>query len=43
VRNLDDLSSLAGRHGFELAERVAMPANNLSVVFRAGLRASAAD
>jgi hypothetical protein len=34
VRDLDDFASLADRHGFELAERVTMPANNLSAVFR---------
>jgi SAM-dependent methyltransferase len=34
VRDLDDVKALAARHGFEFAERVAMPANNLSVVFR---------
>ena len=36
VRDLRDVEALARRYGFELAERVAMPANNLSVVFRAG-------
>jgi SAM-dependent methyltransferase len=34
VRDLDDVSGLAGRHGFDLVERIAMPANNLSLVFR---------
>jgi SAM-dependent methyltransferase len=34
VRDLDDFSSLADRHGFDLVERIAMPANNLSVIFR---------
>jgi len=34
VRDLTDVASLAKRHGLELAETVAMPANNLSVVFR---------
>jgi hypothetical protein len=38
VRDLRDVEALARRHGFELAERVAMPANNLAVVFRAGAR-----
>jgi len=28
------VAELAVRNGFELIERVAMPANNLSVVFR---------
>jgi hypothetical protein len=34
VRDLDEVAALADRHGLELDERVAMPANNLSVVFR---------
>jgi SAM-dependent methyltransferase len=34
VRDLDDVKVLAARHGFDFTERVAMPANNLSVVFR---------
>ena len=34
VRDLDDVKALAARHGLEFVERVAMPANNLSVVFR---------
>lgn len=34
VRDLDDVKALAGREGLDFAERVAMPANNLSVVFR---------
>jgi SAM-dependent methyltransferase len=34
VRDLDDVSALAARHGLDFVERVAMPANNLSVVFR---------
>ncbi len=34
VRDLDEVAALADRHGFTLCERVAMPANNLSVVFR---------
>ena len=34
VRDLDAVAALASRHGFALEERVAMPANNLSVVFR---------
>jgi SAM-dependent methyltransferase len=36
VRDLRDAEALIRRHGFGLAETVAMPANNLSVVFRAG-------
>jgi hypothetical protein len=35
VRDLDDVEALAGRHGYVLAETLAMPANNLSVIFRA--------
>jgi len=34
VRDLGEVVALAGRHGLDFAERVAMPANNLSVVFR---------
>jgi hypothetical protein len=34
VRDLDEVTELAVSNGFELIERVAMPANNLSVVFR---------
>ena len=34
VRDLDDVAALAARHGLALAETVAMPANNRSVVFR---------
>ena len=34
VRDLGDVQALASEHGFEFVERVAMPANNLSVVFR---------
>jgi SAM-dependent methyltransferase len=34
VRDLDDVADLARRHGLGFVERVAMPANNLSVVFR---------
>jgi SAM-dependent methyltransferase len=34
VRDLADVTELAARHGFALAEKVEMPANNLSVVFR---------
>jgi SAM-dependent methyltransferase len=34
VCDLDDVKSLAGKHGLDFVERVAMPANNLSVVFR---------
>ena len=33
VRDLDDVRKLATIHGLAFVERVAMPANNLSVVF----------
>jgi SAM-dependent methyltransferase len=36
IRDLDDVTALAARHGFALAETVSMPANNLSVIFRRG-------
>ena len=34
IRHLDDVSVLANQHGLVLAERIAMPANNLVVIFR---------
>jgi hypothetical protein len=34
VRDLGEVRDLADRHGFDFVERVAMPANNLSLVFR---------
>jgi hypothetical protein len=34
VRDLDRVADLAGWHGLALIERIAMPANNLSLVFR---------
>ena len=34
VRDLDDVTAVAKRHGFERVETVAMPANNLTVIFR---------
>lgn len=34
VRDLDDVTALALRYGFDHPERVPMPANNLSVIFR---------
>jgi hypothetical protein len=34
VRDLDDVRALAARHGFDFVERIAMPANNLSGLFR---------
>jgi SAM-dependent methyltransferase len=38
VRDLRDVEALARQHGFVLAERVAMPANNFSVIFQADAR-----
>ncbi|MXQ14139.1 DUF938 domain-containing protein [Microvirga makkahensis] len=34
IRNLEEVADLARAHGLELVERIAMPANNLSLVFR---------
>jgi SAM-dependent methyltransferase len=34
IRDLDEIATLAGQHGLVGPERIAMPANNLSVVFR---------
>lgn len=34
IRHLDDVTALAAEHGLRRAERIAMPANNLVVVFR---------
>jgi len=34
VRDLDEVVALASRHGLALSRTVAMPANNLSVIFR---------
>ena len=34
VRDLDEVAALAARHGLALTDRIAMPANNVSVVFR---------
>jgi hypothetical protein len=34
VRDLNDVRALASWHGLDLVERVSMPANNLSLVFR---------
>jgi SAM-dependent methyltransferase len=34
IRDLDEITALASQHGFMGPERIAMPANNLSVVFR---------
>ena len=36
VRDLEAVAALAASHGFSLARRVAMPANNLSLIFRGG-------
>ena len=35
VRDLGAVTELARKHGFELVEVIAMPANNLSVIFKA--------
>ncbi len=34
IRDLDEITALANQHGLMGPERIAMPANNLSVVFR---------
>ena len=34
LRHLDDVSALAGQYGLLLAERIAMPANNLVLAFK---------
>jgi hypothetical protein len=34
LRDLDDVITLANQNGFDFVERVVMPANNLSVIFR---------
>ena len=34
VRDLDDVSAEAAKHGLRLIEQIEMPANNLSVIFR---------
>jgi len=34
IRHLDDVSALATDHGLRLTERIEMPANNLTVIFR---------
>jgi SAM-dependent methyltransferase len=34
IRDLDEIAALASQHGFNAPERIAMPANNLSVIFR---------
>ncbi|MDB5449841.1 MAG: hypothetical protein JWQ52_969 [Phenylobacterium sp.] len=34
IRRLDEVAALAAAHGLELSERIAMPANNLSLIFR---------
>jgi hypothetical protein len=34
IRHLDDVAALAAGHNLILSERIAMPANNLSLVFR---------
>jgi Protein of unknown function (DUF938) len=34
LRHLDDVTAVAEQHGLALAERIAMPANNLFLIFR---------
>lgn len=34
IRHLEDVSALAGEYGLKLVERIAMPANNLIVIFK---------
>lgn len=34
LRNLEDVTAVASEHGLRLIKRVAMPANNLSLIFR---------
>ena len=34
LRRTDDISAVGLRHGLRLRERLAMPANNLSLIFR---------
>lgn len=34
VRDLEDVCAAAARHGLRLDEKIEMPANNLSIVFR---------
>jgi SAM-dependent methyltransferase len=34
IRDLDEITMLARRHGLNTPERIAMPANNLTVIFR---------
>lgn len=36
VRDLDEVLAVAGAHGLHLVERIAMPANNLSLILRKG-------
>ncbi len=41
IRHLDDLTALGAGQGLGLAERIAMPANNLILVFRKDLAVAA--
>jgi SAM-dependent methyltransferase len=34
VRDLDEITAIAGQHGLTMRERIVMPANNLTVLFR---------
>jgi hypothetical protein len=40
IRRLDAVAELAAAHGLELQARIAMPANNLTLVFRNGIAES---
>ncbi|KQT12607.1 SAM-dependent methyltransferase [Methylobacterium sp. Leaf399] len=43
VRDIEAVAAAARAHDLHLAERVAMPANNLSLIFRRGRRGCAVD
>ena len=43
IRDLEAIADLAGGHGLTLVERIPMPANNLSLVFRRLETAKVAD
>lgn len=43
IRDIEAVTAAGRAHDLHLAERVAMPANNLSLIFRRGRRGSAVD
>ncbi|WP_267426554.1 DUF938 domain-containing protein [Methylobacterium sp. GC_Met_2] len=43
IRDIQAVAAAGRAHGLHLAERVAMPANNLSLIFHRGRRGSAVD